>query len=279
MSVIEQAILRHDKRGMARIAGPGPNDACAAAASLLLKQHRRVLILTGFYVNGVVETDGPPGALAVAQAIAALGGLAAIVADRYAGPILRHVIPAGVWFEEFPITGRTESMDAAKELAARWRPTLVVSVERCGASVNDRYLNMRGADISRYTARLDSLLQLAPSIAIGDGGNEIGMGNVATQLTSELGIAEPCRTRADSLILCAVSNWGAYGLVAALSKLLGKSLLPSSASEETLLERLLEAGAVDGISGAAALTVDGFDLAAQRAVLDDLHGAVAEGGA
>jgi Domain of unknown function (DUF4392) len=278
MGAIENVILRRDRRGMARIAGFDPVDACTEAARLFLKSHRRVLILTGFYVGGAIETDGPLGAVAIARAAIELGGQATIVSDCYGCPVLRHIVPLGVPIEEFPITGIMASKAAAIDLAARCQPTLVVSVERCGATALDRYLNMRGLDISDHTARLDGLLALAPSIAIGDGGNEIGMGIIADRLSSELGIVEPCLTRADHLILCAVSNWGAYGLLAAVSTLAATPLLPSAASEEGLLERLVRAGAVDGITGASSLTVDGFDVATQSAVLNELGNAIRPGG-
>ena len=274
MGDLDRIILRHDLRGMARIAGLMPRDACVDAARLLLAQYQRVLLLTGFHVNGVIETDGPPGALAIAQAVADLGGHAIIVTDRFAEPILRCVVPAGLPIEEFPIAGAAESLAAARALGERLRPTLVMSIERCGTTRAGRYLNMRGSDITAYTARLDALLTLAPSIAIGDGGNEIGMGSVAALLTAELGIAEPCVTAADVLIPCAVSNWGAYGLVTALSRLTGKPLLPTATAQEALLTRLVAAGAVDGITGEAAPTVDGFDAVRQREILEELRAAV-----
>ena len=64
----------------------------------------------------------------------------------------------------------------------------------------------------------------------------------------------------DRLILASVSNWGGYGLVGALSKYVGKDLLPSNGEVETIIRDMVAAGAVDGTSGENKDYVDGFSL-------------------
>ncbi len=51
-----------------------------------------------------------------------------------------------------------------------------------------------------------------PTIAIGDGGNEIGMGNALEGL-QQLDII-PAVTPCDELLIADVSNWAAFGLIA-----------------------------------------------------------------
>jgi hypothetical protein len=138
---------------------------------------------------------------------------------------------------------------------------------------------MHGRDISAYTAKLDHLFTGHPaSVGIGDGGNEIGMGNLLEYIpTVETLPKDPAISRVDRLILASVSNWGGYGLVAALSRLVGRDLLPPVELDQQLIRRMVDAGAVDGTSGENKYYVDNFNLEHNGEVLGRLHGVVAEG--
>ena len=81
---------------------------------------------------------------------------------------------------------------------------------------------MRGVDVSPWTAPLDDLFLAGPWIrlAVGDGGNEIGMGKLPPGLIARTvpnGEKIACVTSCDQLVVAGVSNWGAYGLMAALA--------------------------------------------------------------
>jgi hypothetical protein len=270
MGTIEEIILAHDRRGIGAVRDALDPEYCRRAAAYLRDHIGTVLILTGFYVAGTAETDGPISTLALADAIAALGGRPILVGDRYCAPLLRHVAP-DVAIEDFPILDQAASETTAAWLLAHHRPSLALAIERCGATAGGRYLNMRGIDISAYTARLDPLLRALPSIAIGDGGNELGMGAIAEALIARLGVRDPCRTTADHLVIASVSNWGAYGLLTALSELTGQRLLPSAQSQHDLLLRLVEAGAVSGVTERREAAVDGFPAHYHTAILERLH--------
>ena len=59
---IEDIILRHSGRGMQLLREFLPENYCREAAAALLELDRgEVLLLTGFYVAGYAETDGPVG--------------------------------------------------------------------------------------------------------------------------------------------------------------------------------------------------------------------------
>ena len=133
---------------------------------------------------------------------------------------------------------------------------------------------MRGQDISPHTARLDHLFTRHPhSVGIGDGGNEIGMGNLASLIPRVASLPdEPAVTRTTRLVIASVANWGAYGVVAALSRLADRNLLPAPADESACIRRLVSLGAVDGVTGAADCTVDSFTLSENTAVLEGLNG-------
>jgi len=129
---------------------------------------------------------------------------------------------------EFPITGIEESISVAANILKEVGPRLVISIERCGGAANGKYLNMVCRDITDYTARIDCLFRdVGNTIGIGDGGNEIGMGNLAEEVKRCRTLTpEPAITRVNKLIIASVSNWGAYGLIAALSIKVKQNLLP-----------------------------------------------------
>jgi hypothetical protein len=239
-----------------------------------------VLICTGFYIlaAGAPETDGPPGAYFLGQALESLGYPVTYVSDLHSAFLFRDLIPRER-LVEFPIANEDDSERFAKALLARTQASLVISIERCGATAAGRYLNMRGLDISQYNAKLDYLFDHDVTIGIGDGGNEIGMGNLKQHIPSvETLPDEPTATRVSKLIIASVSNWGGYGLIATLSLLSKKSLLPSTQQEEEVIRRMVDLGAVDGISTQRVYAVDGFSLEENGRTLERLHALLSEQG-
>lgn len=116
----------------------------------------------------------------------------------------------------------------------------------------------------------------ATTIAVGDGGNEIGMGNVHARLArmSPLMGTIASVVRVDHLVVAGTSNWGAYGVVAALERLARRPLLHTPADERRLVEACVKAGAVDGIVRHREPTVDGLPLDVHAAVVELLRLAV-----
>jgi hypothetical protein len=129
---------------------------------------------------------------------------------------------------------------------------------------------MRGEDISAQCGVFDPFLTLAdcPTIAIGDGGNEIGMGNIAEAIAGlDIRVAvTPC----DELLVADVSNWGAYGLLAFLGLWAERDLLSEFSALETL-RYLSERGSVDGVTRANTLTEDGLPPSEGEAVIRELR--------
>ncbi len=127
---------------------------------------------------------------------------------------------------------------------------------------------MDGQDITKWTAPVEQIYCAGDwaRIAVGDGGNELGMGKLPRRLISESirhGETIACRVSCDELIVSGVSNWGAEALLVALS------LIDSDRSNQ-LLARLSQkrqadilratvevGGAVDGVLGRSAQSVDG----------------------
>ena len=277
---IEDIILDQDKRGMLALRTYLPDDYCSQAAQFIIDNPGGVIIVTGFYVvmAGKPETDGPPGAIAIGEALKTLGRTVTYVSDEYTTPVLRRYANRSEVID-FPIDGVDNSKGHAKAILERVKPSLLISIERCGRTRDDTYLNMRYVDISPHTARLDYLFDSdIPSVGIGDGGNEIGMGNLAEVIPTIDSLPDyPAVNQVDRLVIASVSNWGGYGLVAALSQISGQKLLPSVESETAMLHGMIEAGVVDGTTGEAVPTVDNFSAEENGALLARLH-RVVDGG-
>jgi hypothetical protein len=271
---IEDVVLRYDKRGVSALRPHVPPDFCHQAARVLADRTGLVLITSGFYIlkTGTPETDGPPGAVAIGQALERLGRRVLYVTDRVSQTLMQELTaPEQVLC--FPVADEAASATHARQLLERHRPALLISIERCGRTAAGRYLNMRGLDVSAETAQVDFLFDgTVPSVGIGDGGNEIGMGNVADAVAAcgKL-VSDPCVTRVSRLVIASVSNWGGYGLVAALSSIAGRDLLPTVDEERRLVRRTAALGAVDGTTGEADGKVDGFDPEVTAEILTDLR--------
>lgn len=257
---VAEAVFPFDYRGMRIAMRRVPADAYMRAARALLKHDRGVAVLsTGFPVLGTAETDGPPGAAAVGRALRALGWDVVTVVDPITSPVVTAVLGEFGAIEQLDATEIAAAESAAMRLVKRVRPDVVIAIERPGLTEDGRLTNFRGEDLDKGTVPLDGLFQVPLSIAIGDGGNELGMGTIAGFLRDR-GISQtPCVTSATHLLLASVSNWGAYGLVSALEMLVQQSLAPNQADDHQWMMAIHEAGAVDGITGRPGMTVDTFE--------------------
>ncbi len=274
-ATIEDIILQQDVRGVAALRPHLAKDYVAEAAKLLLANPGKVLVATGFYIlsGKAPETDGPPGAAAIAGALKSLGYTVAYVTDEFSV----KAVKACAGRDEvvvFPVTGHRESAEFGHRLIEQHNPSLLIAIERAGLTGDGTYRNMRGLDISPYNAKIDHLFDQHPvSVGIGDGGNEIGMGNLAKVITTahEKLPKSPCVTTTTKLIAASCSNWGGYGLVAALSIIKKKNLLPSVEQEMEWVRACVRAGAVDGFTGERKEFVDGRSLEDNAVCLRDLH--------
>lgn len=270
MGKVEDVILRHSQRGMTTLKAYLDEDYCAQAADALLALPKGTVILTtGFYVAGYAETDGPLGTVYLAKALNALGYHAVILTDAFCQG----------FFEPEQVEVVYAPIDAPKtyyqDLLKQYQPAACIAIERCGENVQGDYANMRGVSIAEHTARIDELFELAkeqhiPTFGVGDGGNEIGMGNLKEVISEKLSLV-PCRTCVDHLIIATVSNWGAYGLTACLEAKTGKKVFPSYPEVAKYLESIVALDSVDGVKKEHICTVDGFSAEIEKEIVEGLE--------
>ncbi len=272
---IEDVILDHDKRGISALRPHLPAGYVDEAARVVLDNPGTALIVTGFYIMWAdgPENDGPPGAVAMGNALRVLGYNVVYVSDLHSTAIVEGLVEDGSTVVDFPFLDDAESGMFAEGLLRETAPSVLISIERCGPSEDGRARNMRNADITEFNAKTDYLFAGSiPSVGIGDGGNEIGMGNLADVIpTVPTLVEQPCVTKVTKPVIASVSNWGGYGLVAALSRQSGRNLLPSIADEREMVRRAVALGAVDSFSGDRVERVDGFSLEENSRTLERLH--------
>jgi D-glutamate cyclase-like, C-terminal len=271
---IEDIVLAHDTRHMSVLRPYVPERFVSDAAVSVLEHPGPALIVTGFYIAraGAPETDGPPGAVALGRALGTLGFDVAYVTDRFSRAAVEALAGSSPIID-FPVAGHEESARLARELLEARRPSVLFAIERPGLVADGTYRNYQNADFSAFNAKTDYLFNRHPmSVGIGDGGNEIGMGNLRDIMRRLEGLPpDPSVTTTSKLIIASCSNWGAYGLVAALSQLTARNLLPSVRQGREWVDRIVEVGAVDGLSGERKNWVDGRSPDEDDCCLRALH--------
>lgn len=300
---------------------PGP--ACMTAAKLICDRVRDrggpIVIATGFPEGaGVPETDGPVGAALLARALFLGLGIETVILtdDDWVEMMVGTCRGAGLAPLAFPADGVIKPIDFIRPVYIRsvpkdeagcraitdslldvTKPSLAISIERPGRNDRGLYHGLGGRPLDGLVADLDQFFLRAqskgvPFVAIGDGGNELGMGVIADELKSFSPKAKdsghPGRggvaaaTAADHLIVSNVSNWGATGLIAALSALLDKpSVFHDGELERRCIEQCVSFGGVDGMFMGPEPAVDGISaiewaglVTTMRNTLDRLAGRV-----
>lgn len=268
---IEKLILSDDLRGISRLAPHLPSDFCKRAADLIVGNRPRAMLVTGFCVNGCPETDGPPGTVALADALLLMNFQVFLVTDPISFKALKAIAPRRAQCLEFPVAGHEESKELAAALIELHQPSVIGFIERPGFTEDRRYRNMRGVDITEHCAMTDYLLDHGiPSFGIADGGNEAGVGAYAEQIKQEGIYDRPALSVADEVVAASVCNWGALGIVAYLAIYRGRDLLPDLETEAARVRSLVRVGAVDGFSGRNEAKIDGRSLEDNLSLLGQL---------
>ena len=265
-----ELLARHDPGGRGLASSEAESHLYSAALNLLSAE--RVILVTGFCIRAAMigETDGPSGTLAVAYALRQLGKEVVLVSDKFSDGLLEA--GAKVLGAPYSITVlspvQEESDRAIDELLASFAPTQVVAIERPGSAIDGHRYSMRGEILDELVPSADRLLAPASArnyatIAVGDGGNELGMGHLRDSLMDRINLGELifCDTEADHVIPAGISNWGAYALAASLAVLSGKPILIKPEDELAVLEAQVAVGAVDGCTRKNEVSVDGVPIA------------------
>lgn len=279
---IENIIRKNlDQRGMDKVNLLGDFEK---GVKDLLKSST-VLIVTGFVIRDTLtgETDGPIGAISLAAALEELGKEVILITDKYSRDMLYNCCLVNDIIASIETVPYRDAEGFCDTLLKKYNPSHIVAIERPGRAKDGRCYSMRGEDLSDIVPNTDVLFKRSKelgitTLAVGDGGNEVGMGKVESFVKESVNKGDLINAvvSSDYLIVAGVSNWGGHALAAALSILSGTMMLHDSKTEKILLKSMLQAGAVDGCTKKSTLTVDGLSLEANLEILDQLRNIVKE---
>jgi hypothetical protein len=283
------------------------------AAQRICEAMRRgcsVIITTGFIVlpKRVQETDGPLGAAALAKCLnVTFDARPILLIEEQSREIMASTLRAlglnvktseekfgagernSALILSFPLELKMAEREAVRILD-KFEPTLIIAIEKAGRNVKGEYHTMRGMNISSFHAKIEPLIEEARkrrilTMGIGDGGNEVGMGNIRSTVEKFVPYAKVCQcgcgggiaaeSKVDILVTAAISNWGAYGIEACIAALQGRTeALHTPEEEEEMLKYSLESGAVDSFTGKQEPSVDGVPLKVHTSLIRILEGLI-----
>lgn len=262
-----------------------------------------VYLMTGFVLldnksaetDGIVSTmllaralvlafDAKPVVICQAENLEAVKNISRVIGlhlydtieDLKKNPISMAVIP---FTKE-----KAEAEAQADALLAKGLPSAVIANEFPGENRVGEFHNAVGKRTTPLEAKADILfekLQKAGvlNIAIGDLGNEMGMGTITGQLDKYIPYAKAgacscgcgggiaARVGADIIITATVSDWGCYGMIAAIAYLLGDmDIMHDADLEKAVLTTAAKSGMVD-MYGWTIPAIDGFDLQTNMAIV------------
>ncbi len=245
-----------------------------------LTNSSKIMILTGFVIRSanIGETDGPLGALSIAWALERQGKEVQLVTDRFSYDLLiegKNILGLSAEIVCVPYEGAQEF---CLDLFERFMPDHFLAIERPGKAANGHFHSMRAEKLTDLIPDTDILMIEAQkrkirTTAIGDGGNELGMGKIKDKIKEHVAHGDQiaAEVAADNLLLTGVSNWGGHGIAAGLSVITKNFVMYNAEMELCLLEAIVAKGSVDGCTREQVATVDGLSLEKNLSVVKAMN--------
>jgi D-glutamate cyclase len=295
-----------------QVTGEALTMAAARHLAERVKSGDFVLITTGaghpvYLPHG--ETDGPLGAVALARMLAeGIGAVPVMLTEQQHVENLRATAVAGGLTirgldEVASVAGSTTILpfpdqdeparQVALDLLTQIEPAAVIAIEKLGPNAAGVAHTATGMAASTDRARIEHLIDAARergilTVGIGDNGNEIGFGLIEDAVREYKPFGRTCRcpcgeglacvVATDLLVVAGTSNWGAYGVEAALAAVLGRpDLIHDRRTEEFMLYENVRAGGIDGSTARQVPGVDGTSPAVQAAIVELMTAVVRHG--
>lgn len=265
-----------------------------------------VVLATGFMIRRAMqpETDGLTGTAYLARVLSTgLGAKPLIICEEAASRAVRACLlaaglrddgeddPQGKEALRFKVVGFPQGIGCgntsvhldAMESVISLKPAAFITIERAGKNSSGIPHTTFGLSVEDISSDMDSVLtrmkeQGVPTLAIGDMGNELGMGVVADVVSRVTPYGNECMCgcgggvaaagAADFAIMGSISDDACYAAGAAIAQLTGRfDLLPDADMIRGILIAALEAGAVDGITGNGEESIDMVGWKTHEAVI------------
>ncbi len=269
---------------------------CAQGLKDILKEDDIVYIFTGFVLlpNYHAEMDGIIGAVLIARALVKAYGVKPVIicpeenmpAVRTLSPIIGlHLYEDLELLKKFPISigavpftkDDTEAEKMAADIFSALPPAAMISIEAPGSNHKGVFHNAIGKDLSFLECRSEKLFRLGQeagiwNMAIGDLGNEMGMGTLEAHLKKYVPYMEEggcicgcgggsmSAVSADHIMTATVSDWAAYALIAATAFLNHDlEIMHTAEMEKELIVAASNCGMVD-MYGWLEYAIDGIAM-------------------
>lgn len=269
--------------------------AAAEALCRELKENDPVFILTGFVLlpHKVPEMDGMVSSMLLCRALVLAFNAKPIIIcpedsleaiEKCANVVglhiyrdVRTVMELPLSMGVIPFTKDARQAGAQSEaILSQVMPKAVISIEAPGANALGVYHNAVGKDVTELEAKTDALWERLRAmgvlnIAIGDLGNEIGMGAIKEHIRRYIPFAAPgecacgcgggilAATETDHIITATCSDWGCYGMMAALAYLKKNiDILHREEMEAEVMRVAARSGMID-MTGSLLPGIDGFN--------------------
>lgn len=277
---------------------------CAKAIEEQLGPDDIVYLITGFVLlpHKQAEMDGIVASLLLARMLVKAYDAKPVIicpsecertVSKLAGVVGLHVYDRYEDIASYPVSlGRIvftkqeeEAEEQADEILRRLPPKAVIAIEAPGANWEGVYHNSKGYDLSELEAKSDILFLKCKeagvlNIAIGDLGNELGMGSIASYLCRHIPFMEPkgCKcgchggaaalVGADYIITATVSHWGVEALICAIAWIKRRpDWVHSKEMEQRAIMAASDCGMVD-MSGWLEYAIDGIGMEFHISVLE-----------
>jgi D-glutamate cyclase len=254
------------------------------ARALLDQPGSRVGFVTGLPLPPYLphgEIDGLVGSAVLGHSLSLLDYPIRIITEESILPVMEGLLG---------ILGTTgaELVNASEVVDSGWGAVaetldVLIAVEKLGINRKGQRHLITGTPFEVGYAWADDLTRQMNArgrltIGFADGGNEIGFGAIFDYARSIIPNGSDCgcpcgdgivaATPTRYLFPAATSNFGAYGVAAALALQSGQlQLLPDPAKLVLLLQAALDAGCIDGGTGKSVLAEDGIPVDAAVGVL------------
>lgn len=280
---------------------------CAKELVKLLRAGDVVYILAGFILmpHARPETDGIVSAVLLARVLVkAFDAKPVVICPEDCADAVKamtaecglHLYNSVEDTKKYPFSigmltfphGHEAGVARADEIIAMGLPKAVIADECPGANAKGVYHNAVANDYSAQECREDVLfakLQAAGvwNMAVGDLGNECGMGAIADHIKKYIPYAAEgscscgcgggilAATAADHILTATVSDWGVYAMIAAIAFLRDdEEILHTPDLEDRVLRAAARNGMVD-MYGEPKPAIDGFDVETEAALVAMMH--------
>ena len=299
-------LMHMDPRGygVCRILHKGCRELCGepislhAAKGLIENIHEGdlVYIMSGFVLlpHKKAEMDGIVSAVLLARALVkAFGAKPVLIVPEDCAHAVEAMAPvAGLHFYysieeamQYPFsvgmeifTKDPEGAEAcADAILAKGRPAACIAIEVPGANAIGQYHNAIGKNTTEIEAKSDILFTKCQemgvwNLAVGDLGNELGMGAIKDTLFQYVPYTAPgectcgcgggiaSAVAADNLLTATVSDWGVYAMIAMTAWLLrDPEIMHSAEMEREMVTTASRCGMLD-MYGWLVPAIDGIDV-------------------